>query len=39
MSEPKTVAAITTSYYATSHADLLIGKILEGYHQDGGPYL
>lgn len=37
MNEPKVVAAITTSYYPNSHADLLIGKILEGYEQDGGP--
>lgn len=37
MSTPKTVAAITTSYYPTSHADLLIGKILDGFDQAGGP--
>ncbi len=35
--KPKPVAAITTSWYSTSHADVLIGKILEGYDHLGGP--
>ena len=32
--EPKRVAAIVTEYRRTSHADVIIGKILEGYHHD-----
>ena len=36
-SKPKTVAAIITAYRKGLHADVLIGKILEGWHQDGGP--
>ncbi|MDA1055227.1 MAG: hypothetical protein O3C40_32805 [Planctomycetota bacterium] len=35
--EPKTVAAILTRYEKGLHADVLIGKILEGWKQDGGP--
>jgi hypothetical protein len=35
--KPKSVAAIITVYRAGSHADVLIGKILEGWQQDGGP--
>lgn len=35
--KPKPVAAITTVWYSTSHADVLIGKILEGYDHAGGP--
>ena len=31
------VAAIVTEYRENSHADVIIGKILEGYEQDGGP--
>jgi len=31
------VAAIVTEYDTNSHADVIVGKILEGYEQDGGP--
>ena len=31
------IAAIITEYRHNSHADVIIGKILEGYEQDGGP--
>jgi hypothetical protein len=31
----KTVAAIVTEYRKWSHADVIVGKILEGYHHDG----
>ncbi|MCA9019137.1 MAG: hypothetical protein KDA74_03280 [Planctomycetaceae bacterium] len=31
------VAAIVTEYTPTSHADVLVGKILEGFQQQGGP--
>lgn len=34
--EPKSVAAIITAYEKGLHADVLIGKILEGWEQDGG---
>ncbi len=34
--KPKSVAAIITVYQPGSHADVLIGKILEGWNQDGG---
>ena len=34
--EPKVVAAIATVYRKNSHADVLVGKILEGWKQDGG---
>lgn len=33
----KKVAAIATIYRKGSHADVLLGKILEGWHHDGGP--
>src|SRR5229473_1200564 len=33
----KKVAAIVTEYRRWSHADVIIGKILEGYNHDGGP--
>src|SRR2546423_10279851 len=31
------VAAIVTAYRRDSHADVIVGKILEGFNQDGGP--
>ncbi|MCY2964887.1 MAG: hypothetical protein NT069_14820 [Planctomycetota bacterium] len=31
------VAAVVTVYTKNSHADVIIGKILDGYRQDGGP--
>ncbi len=31
------VAGITTVYRRNSHADVILGKILEGYNQQGGP--
>ncbi|MFO1094239.1 MAG: hypothetical protein U0992_13155 [Planctomycetaceae bacterium] len=34
---PKSVAAIITAYEHGLHADVLCGKILEGWKQDGGP--
>src|SRR6266849_3867316 len=33
----KRVAAIVTEYRKWSHADVIVGKILQGYNQDGGP--
>ncbi len=37
----KKVAALVTVYTKWSHADVIVGKVLEGYHQDGkaGPDL
>ncbi len=34
--KPKSVAAVITAYREGLHADVLIGKILEGWQQDGG---
>jgi hypothetical protein len=36
MREAKKVAAIITEYRLHSHADVIVGKILEGYNYDGG---
>jgi hypothetical protein len=36
MSDPKKVAAVVTEYRKNSHADVIVGKILEGYNHDGG---
>lgn len=33
----KSVAGVVTAYERGLHADVLIGKILEGWNQDGGP--
>jgi hypothetical protein len=35
MSQPKRVAAIVTEYRRHSHADVIVGKILEGFNHDG----
>lgn len=35
--QPKSVAAVLTAYQQGLHADVLVGKILEGWRQDGGP--
>ncbi len=36
MNPPKKVAAIITEYRKNSHADVIVGKILEGFDQKGG---
>lgn len=33
----KTVAAVVTIYTRNSHSDVILGKILEGWEQNGGP--
>ena len=33
----KSVAAVLTEYRTRSHADVILGKILEGWKQEGGP--
>ena len=35
--EPKLVTAIASVYFYNSHADVILGKIMEGWEQDGGP--
>ncbi len=35
--EPKKIAAIITEYWSGSHADVVVGKYLEGYNQDDQP--
>src|ERR1043166_3113782 len=34
---PKKIAAVITEYWLGSHADVVIGKYLEGYNQDDQP--
>jgi hypothetical protein len=34
---PKLVAGVVSVYHHNSHADVILGKILEGWKQDGGP--
>ncbi len=36
MNEPKKVAAVVTEYRKHSHADVIVGKVLEGWNYDGG---
>ncbi len=35
--EPKRVAGIASVYHHNSHADVILGKIFDGWEQDGGP--
>src|SRR6476659_1687217 len=34
---PKRIAAVLTEYWLGSHADVVVGKYLEGYNQDDQP--
>ena len=34
--KPKRIAAIASTYFQGSHADVILGKIMEGWRQDGG---
>ena len=36
-SQPKRIAAVITEYRPLSHADVIVGKYLEGFRQDGKP--
>jgi hypothetical protein len=36
MSEPKKIAAVITEYRKWSHADVILGKIIEGFNYDDG---
>ncbi|HEY8504716.1 MAG TPA: hypothetical protein VIL46_09045 [Gemmataceae bacterium] len=35
MAEPKKVAAVVTEYRRHSHADVIVGKMIEGFYHDG----
>ncbi len=35
--QPKLVAGVVSAYYHNSHADMIIGRILNGWNHDGGP--
>ncbi len=36
---PKRIAAVITTWFRRSHADVIVGKYLEGFHQNGkAPY-
>lgn len=34
---PKLVAGVVSVYHHNSHADVILGKVMEGWKQDGGP--
>jgi hypothetical protein len=36
MPQPRKIAAVVSVYTRRSHADVIVGKILEGYNHDGG---